>query len=105
MKYIYKFLSEKDWEQFQNDGHFQGSTLDLNDGFIHCAYEHQLGYIFQKYFKNEQKIFLLKLNIFAFSPKVKVLEELSSHGEKFPHIYGFIALDSVAEAKFYDDYL
>ena len=95
-KFIFKILTEAEWIKFQSTGTFQGSNLDLKDGFIHACYEEQVLSILEKYFSEISPVYLLKIDIVKAVETNKIKEEWnSSRTEQFPHIYGVLLFDSV----------
>jgi uncharacterized protein (DUF952 family) len=66
------------------------------EGFVHCCFEEQLEGVIERYFADEPRLVVLKLD-----PKrltAKVVSEPSTGGENFPHLYGPIDLNAMVEA-------
>lgn len=83
--FIYKALTQTEFESFTQEGHFYGSTHDQRDGFIHLSTEQQLSRILAKYFPNETKVYILKVDINDYKHDIKW--EPNSAGDLYPHLY------------------
>ena len=88
MKYIYKVLSQNEWEEASSNG-FVKTDLDIADGFIHFSTSRQLALTIRSYFDQYERIVLLQIEIDKLKTKL-VFEESSSEERKgtFPHLYG-----------------
>ena len=95
-KFIFKMLTETEWVKFQDARTFQGSNLDLKDGFIHACYEEQVLSILEKYFSEITPVYSLKIDVSKVSGKNIIKDEWNSdRTEQFPHIYGCIDFEAV----------
>lgn len=85
MEPVYKILRGFEWQEFQREGSFLGSEDDIRDGFIHLATEKQVQRIIEKYFSDEELVYVLK---FSDSNFLELLQwETSSSGSIYPHLY------------------
>ncbi|MBP0726272.1 DUF952 domain-containing protein [Bacillus sp. RG28] len=94
MNRITKVITRKNWEAFKLKGELNEQSL-ITEGFIHCSFLHQSIEVANKHFKNESEVILLILNSELVYAEIKY--ELASNGEEYPHIYGPLNVDSVAE--------
>ncbi len=73
---------------------FYGNDLDQKSGYIHLSNKEQLKKTINIYFK-KKKIVILKIETKML--KKKLLWEISRGGQKFPHLYGRLNLESVVK--------
>jgi len=67
-----------------------------DEGFIHCCIPAQIAGVHQRYYSKEPELLLLKINTALLKPQVR-WEYSGSVKDDFPHIYGPINRDAVAE--------
>jgi uncharacterized protein (DUF952 family) len=94
---VYKVLTEAAYERAGRNGHFQGSTDDLRDGFIHLSAAHQLEGTLAKHFAGQSELVLLAVDPDRLGPELKW--ERSRAGGLFPHLYAPLELAAVAWAE------
>lgn len=94
-KFIFHIASIKDWKSQVNKNFYQCESLK-NEGFIHASKLDQLDFVLTKFYSNNQKIVLLKIDTEKLMSEIK-WEKSELNLEPFPHIYGVINLDSVVE--------
>src|SRR5688572_1640579 len=82
---IYHVVLPEVWERFKNRPSYQPESL-TTEGFIHCSYESQLRGVLRRYYRDADRVLILKIE----STKVlaKLVEEPSTNNEIYPHIYG-----------------
>jgi len=85
MTLIYKILSRAEWEAAQAAGRFDGSAVDLADGFIHLSGADQAQETAAKWFAGQADLVLLGVEAEALGPALKW--EASRGGALFPHLY------------------
>jgi uncharacterized protein (DUF952 family) len=95
---IYHAALPADWEAAVMAGRYEvssrGRTL-AEEGFIHAAYEHQLGGVLERYYADVDEVVVLAIDPDALD--VSVIDEPVG-GELFPHIYGAIPVAAVVAA-------
>ncbi len=96
MPTIYKILSETMWNKARKDGVFQGSEVDLRDGFIHFSTASQALETAAKHFSSQRDLVLLYVDTERLGAALKW--EPSRGGALFPHLYGDLALTAVTES-------
>jgi uncharacterized protein (DUF952 family) len=97
MNQIYKIIPSDLWHLFQNSGTFHGSPVDLEDGFIHFSYDHQLYETARKHFSGQRELILLSV---ASAPLKDALRaEASRGGDYFPHLYAPLEIHHVLWSK------
>lgn len=89
----YKVLTAEQWAQFQRDGLFQGSPVDLADGYIHLSTAEQLGETLAKHFAGQQGLVVAEVDLTALGDAVKW--EPSRGGALFPHVYADLPMRAI----------
>ena len=82
---VYKVLTQDEWSLIENEGIFQGSEFDKNDGFIHLSTKDQALGVIDRYFQGVRPLYLAEFNTKTFGENLKW--EKASNGELFPHLY------------------
>jgi uncharacterized protein (DUF952 family) len=93
MSTIYKLLSAEAWATARAAGRFEGSTVDLADGFIHFSSADQAQETAARWFAGQEGLLLLTVEIADPDPALKW--ETSRGGALFPHLYRPLALHEV----------
>ena len=88
--------TNSNWQNSLAKGVYQTETLQT-DGFIHCSFRYQLLRVANFLFKGQKDLVLLVIDETMLTSPVKY-EDLYNLGEKYPHIYGVINIDSVIVA-------
>ena len=94
--FIYHVALPEIWENFKGRPSYQPPSL-TSEGFIHCSYESQLENVLQRYFQGVKRVLILKIEttkLFA-----KLVEEPSTGGEVYPHIYGRLNQNAVVDVE------
>ena len=91
---VYKILSRAEWAAAQAAGRFEGSAVDLADGYIHLSTADQLTETARKHYAGREGLMLLTVDLTALSDSV--VWEPSRGGDLFPHLYGHHAVDKVS---------
>lgn len=85
------------WNDFQEAGSFLGSPIDLEDGFIHFSFAHQLYETARKHFVGQRELILLAVASAPLGDALRV--EISRGGDNFPHLYGSLKIQDVLWSK------
>ena len=94
--FIYHIVLPEMWETVKNNSTYSADSLET-EGFIHCSYDHQLDDVIERYYLSAPKLVILKLDVNKLTSKL--VSEPSTGGEVYPHIYGPINLDAVADTE------
>lgn len=86
MTRIYKILPRSAWTQAQAAGVFEGSPVDLDDGYIHFSTAAQAQETARRHFVGQADLIVLEINVADLGEAV--VWEPSRGGELFPHLYG-----------------
>lgn len=86
MSRIYKILSRAEWARAKAAGRFEGSAVDLADGFIHFSTGAQAQETARRHFAGRADLVVLEIDADDLGPALKL--EASRGGDLFPHLYG-----------------
>ena len=92
--FVYRILHREEWDDFKRKKVFYGNDLDKKSGYIHLSEERQLEKTINIYFQKKE-IVILKID--GDKLKEKLLWEISRGGQKFPHLYDKLTLESVVK--------
>ena len=82
---IYKICREAEWTAACAAGRFEGSAVDVKDGFIHFSTAAQAAETAAKHFAGQADLVLVRIEAEALGPALKW--EPSRGGALFPHLY------------------
>ncbi len=81
---IYHIVLSADWAAFDG-GEYAAASL-VGEGFIHCSYAHQIDGVLERYYSGADSVVILNVDTELLTSKF--VEEPSTGGEVYPHIYG-----------------
>ncbi|HSI87973.1 MAG TPA: DUF952 domain-containing protein [Pyrinomonadaceae bacterium] len=93
---IYHVVLPEVWEHYRTRPSYQAESLQT-EGFIHCSYKDQLDGVLKRYYKNAGRI--LVLHIETDKLRSKLVEEPSTGGENYPHLYGRLNHNAVVKVE------
>jgi len=82
---VYKILPRADWEQAVGAGVFEGSAVDLADGYIHLSTAEQAPETARRWFAGQADLLVVELEADDFGDAIRW--EPSRGGALFPHLY------------------
>lgn len=85
MTRVYKIIAADAWAAARAAGVFEGSSLDLKDGYIHLSTAAQAGETARLHFHGVGGLLLLELEADDLGPEL--LWEPSRGGALFPHLH------------------
>ena len=85
MSRIYKILPRADWTAAHEAGRFEGSPVDLQDGFIHFSTAEQAQETARRHFAGVTDLVVLEVEADDLGEALRW--EPSRGGELFPHLY------------------
>jgi uncharacterized protein (DUF952 family) len=94
---IYKLLDRQAWLAASAQERFDGSPVDLADGFIHFSTAEQVQETACRHFNGVADLMLLAVETEALG--VPVTWEPSRGGDLFPHLYGAMPVSAVISAR------
>ena len=83
---IYKILPRGEWAAAQAAGRFEGSAVDLADGFIHFSTAAQAQETARRHFAGQADLLVLEVEADDLGEGLRW--EPSRGGDLFPHLYG-----------------
>ena len=96
MSRVYKIVGAAEWEAALARGAFEGSSVDLADGYIHLSTAEQVAETARRHFARRADLLLLELETAALGAGLRW--EPSRGGALFPHYYGVLPTAAVLEA-------
>jgi uncharacterized protein (DUF952 family) len=90
---IYKILPRAAWTAAHEAGRFEGSPLDLADGFIHFSTAAQAQETARRHFSGQSDLVVLEVEADDLGEALRW--EPSRGGDLFPHLYGPLAASQV----------
>ena len=92
----FKILSAADWRLTVAEGRYDGSAVDLADGYIHMSTQEQLAETAGKHYAGQQDLMLVEVALADLGDSL--VWEPSRGGALFPHIYGPLPLSATRKA-------
>lgn len=86
----WKILTVADYKLLVAEGRYEGSPVDLADGYIHLSAADQLEITASKHYVGQSDLMLVEVDLGAIADDV--VWEPSRGGALFPHIYGVLPL-------------
>jgi uncharacterized protein (DUF952 family) len=88
----FKIMACEDWVRAQALGSYEGSAVDLADGYIHLSSVEQLAATAARHYAGQSGLILLTVDLALVEG---VVWEPSRGGALFPHIYGPLPVTAV----------
>ena len=93
MRRIYHLVPRATWENAPS-GPYRAASLE-SEGFIHCSYRGQVAGSANKFYSDESEMLLLAIDPDLLNSELR--DEEGRPGELFPHVYGPINREAIAE--------
>ena len=94
---IFHLTTSEEWAAAQQEDHYvvstRGRTL-AQEGYLHCAEEHQVEEVRSRWFAGVAGLVLLEIETDLLLAPWRT-EQIDGADEPFPHIYGPLNLDAV----------
>lgn len=90
---IYKICVRSEWDAAEKAGVFQGTQIDLADGYIHFSTAAQVHETARRHFSGRDGLVLVAVDPRQLGNALKY--EPSRGGDLFPHLYGTLDVSSV----------
>lgn len=97
MTRIYKILAADEWAAARDAGRFEGSAVDLADGYIHFSTAAQAPETARRHFAGRECLLVLEVEADDLGEALRW--EPSRGGDLFPHLYGALAVDLVRSVR------
>jgi uncharacterized protein (DUF952 family) len=98
---IFKILSRAEWERALSVGRFDGSVVDMADGFIHFSGADQVAETAGRHFAGQRDLVVLTVDAETLGADLRW--EPSRGGALFPHLYAPLDVTHVVMARMMDD--
>ncbi|MFG1779378.1 DUF952 domain-containing protein [Micromonospora sp. NPDC049051] len=93
---IYKLLATVEWDDALAAGHFDGTAMDRQSGFVHLSGADQVVETARRYFAGATGLTLLTVDPQRLGDALRW--EPSRDGALFPHLYGPLPVPAVVAA-------
>jgi uncharacterized protein (DUF952 family) len=93
---IYHIVKPEVWEKFKDGKFYEAESLQT-EGFIHCSFAQQIETVLNRYYKDTERILLLEIETEKLTSEL--INEPSTGGEIYPHIYGKINAEAIVGNK------
>ena len=90
---VYKIVPASLWQAAREAGHFDGSPIDVTDGFIHFSTAAQAVETAARHFAGQSGLLLVAVDGAALGEAL--VYEPSRGGDLFPHLYGPLPMSAV----------
>ena len=100
MAFIYHLTTQEAWDQASGRGEYHSPSLEA-EGFIHASTIEQVEASANRFFAGHRSLLVLKIDD-AKLRSAPVWEKSSHSDASFPHIYGPLNLNAVAEIIFWE---
>ena len=93
---IYKVCQHQLFESSVSAGRFLGAPIDTSDGYIHFSTAEQLRDTLRLYFAGQSDLTLFSVRCATLDERLDW--EPSRGGALFPHVYGELLMDEIADS-------
>jgi len=90
---IFKLVDEASWRLAEARGRFDGSAVDVRDGYLHFSTADQVRDTAARHFAGEGGLLLIEVDAAPLGDALRW--EPSRGGDLFPHLYAPLPLDAV----------
>lgn len=95
MRQVYHLTTPAAWRQ-AGGGPYRASSLE-SEGFIHCSNADQVARVANLFYAGQPELLVLAIDVGRLASPLR--DEDPGCGELFPHVYGEINADAVAEVR------
>lgn len=93
----YKIMSADDWRSALAEGRYEGSAVDLADGYIHMSTDVQLAETARRHYAGQDGLVLLTVALDRVGDAL--VWEASRGGALFPHLYAPLPVSAVVASR------
>jgi uncharacterized protein (DUF952 family) len=93
---IYKLVTDEEWAAARENGVYEGSAVDRQDGFVHFSAAEQVAETAARHFAGQSGLVLLSVAEDELDGELRWEE--SRGGALFPHLYGTMPVGAVRRA-------
>ena len=88
-QFAWRLVHEAEWKNIQEKGEFDGSAIDIRDGYVHMSPSSEVKSTANIYFAGAQDLWLLRIDLHHPSIKDSIKwDPVPSRNADFPHLYG-----------------
>jgi glutathione S-transferase len=99
-RWIFHLALADEWREAVAAGAYERSTLGRSlaeQGFIHGSFARQVQAIADLLYRHRSDVVLLRIDPAKVGPEIRI-ENLEGGDDRFPHVYGPLAVDAVVRA-------
>lgn len=93
---LYHLITPAGWEAVRAGEVIEPESL-RTEGFVHCSWGHQVSGTVRKHFADAASVLALRLEPGRLGGVELIEEDSYGSGQAFPHLYGPVPIDAVAE--------
>jgi uncharacterized protein (DUF952 family) len=93
---IFHIVLPEVWEKFKDKDFYEAESLQT-EGFIHCSFAEQIETVLNRYYRDTERVLLLEIETEKLTSRL--INEPSTGGEIYPHIYGKINAEAIVGNK------
>ena len=93
----YKILAAEEWRAAVAEGRYEGSAVDLADGYIHMSTGEQLVETVRRHYAGRDDLMLLTVDLTRFG--ADLVWEPSRGADLFPHLYAPLPVGAVTASR------
>jgi len=93
---IYHIVLPEVWQKFKDEKFYEAESLQT-EGFIHCSFAEQIEAVLNRYYKDTERVLLLEIETERLTSEL--INEPSTAGEIYPHIYGKINKEAITKTE------
>lgn len=97
MTAIFKICTAEEWAAAERSGSFNGSAVDLRDGYIHFSTAEQVAETAARHFAGQGDLVLVAVDAETLGDRLKW--ERSRGGALFPHLHAALPVQAVLWVK------
>ncbi len=90
----FKVMPRADWIRARAEGIYDGSAVDLEDGYIHLSTQAQLNETLAKHYRGQPDLVVLSVDLKRLDDD-DVVWEPSRGGDLFPHLYAVLPVVAI----------
>ncbi len=91
---IYHIVLPEVWDKFKDEDFYEANSLQTED-FIHCSFAGQIETVLNRYYKGTERVLVLEIETEKLTSEL--INEPSTGGEIYPHIYGKINTEAIVK--------
>lgn len=104
-EFVFKIISQADWNAASAAGRFEGVGIDVSDKFIHLSTAEQVAGTLERFFAGRTDLLLLRVPTAPLGDRLKFEDASHGDGRLFPHLFGggFDTAELVVHTVGYDE--